>query len=194
MVVWASMSLEALADEALLSLLTQKGDVAEDALRVLYRRYAGSVLALARRMGLDEASREDCVQEVFERIWKGAASYDPRKTQARSWLLAVAHHRVVDQVRRRAARPQALEPDAEHEEDAFDLPGPGLNEAGTLDRIRIHKAMKVLDEGERTVIEALFFKGYVHTEAAEVLGIPLGTVKTRAKRALEKLREVLGEQ
>lgn len=190
MVVWAGMSLEAFTDESLLALVA-RGD--EDALRVLFRRYAGAVLTLARRMGLDPATREDCVQEVFGRIWKGAGSFDPRKTAARSWLLAVAHHGAVDLVRRQAARPQALEPDPEHEEEAFDVAGPGLDEGGALDRIRLEKALRALSPEEHQVIKILYYQGYAHGEAAELLGIPLGTLKTRARRALEKLREVLGD-
>lgn len=191
MVKCARMSLEHFSDEALLALVA-RGD--EEALRWLYRRYAGAVLALAKRMGLDAAAREDCVQEVFQRIWRGAASFDPRKTQARSWLLAVAHHMAVDLVRRDAARPKALEP-AQDEEDpeAFDLPGPGLDEGRALDRVRIQRALGALSPEERSVIEVLYYQGYAHGEAAEHLGIPLGTLKTRARRALEKLREVLGE-
>lgn len=184
------MSLEAFTDESLLALVA-RGD--EDALRVLFRRYAGAVLSLARRMGLDSATREDCVQEVFGRIWKGAGSFDPKRTGARSWLLAVAHHQAVDLVRRQVARPQAIEPDPEHEADAFDVAGPGLDEGGALDRIRIGKAMQVLSGEERQVIEVLYYQGYAHGEAAEQLNIPLGTLKTRARRALEKLREVLGD-
>ncbi|MER3553479.1 MAG: RNA polymerase subunit sigma [Meiothermus sp.] len=184
------MSLEAFTDESLLTLVA-RGD--EEALRVLFRRYAGSVLSLARRMGLDAATREDCVQEVFGRIWKGAGSFDPKRTSARSWLLAVAHHQAVDLVRRQAARPQAVEPDAEHEDEAFDVAGPSLDEGGALDRVRIQKALTALSQEERRVIEVLYYQGYAHGEAAERLGIPLGTLKTRTRRALEKLREVLGD-
>jgi len=185
-------SAETLSDEVLVALI-QRED--EDALRTLYRRYAGSVLSLARRMGLDQAVGEDCVQEVFQRIWKGARSFDPRKTQARSWLLAIAHHACVDQVRRQAARPKALEPDygPDGEEEAFDLPGPGLNEEAMLDRLRIRQALARLEPEERSVIEVLYYQGFAHTEAAKQLKIPLGTLKTRARRALEKLQEALGE-
>ncbi|GEM85800.1 sigma-70 family RNA polymerase sigma factor [Meiothermus granaticius] len=184
------MSLEAFSDESLLALVA-RGD--EEALRVLFRRYAKAVLALAKRMGLDAATREDCVQEVFGRIWKGAETFDPRRTSARSWLLAVAHHGAVDLVRRQAARPQALEPDPEHEEEAFDLAGPGLDEGAALDRIRLERGLRALSFEERQVIEVLYYQGYAHQEAAARLGLPLGTLKTRARRALEKLREVLGE-
>lgn len=179
--------LESLGDEALLALVA-RGE--EEALGVLYRRYAPAILALGRRMGLASNEREDCVQEVFVRIWRGARSYCPKKTAARSWLLAVAHHYLVDQVRSRAARPQALEPD---EPEAFDLPGPGLDEFGSLDRLRIQRALLALSPEERQVIEVLYYQGYPHGEAARRLGLPLGTLKSRTRRALERLKEALVE-
>lgn len=102
----------------------------------------------------------------------------------------MAHHHLVDQVRSRAARPQALEPD---EPEAFDLPGPGLDEFGSLDRLRIQRALLALSPEERQVIEVLYYQGYPHGEAARRLGLPLGTLKSRTRRALERLKEALVE-
>jgi len=90
------------------------------------------------------------------------------------------------------ARPQAIEPD-EDEPEAFDLPGPGINEEHHLDRIRLRQALARLGPEEREVIEVLFFQGYAHQEAARKLNIPLGTLKTRARRALSRLKEELRE-
>jgi RNA polymerase sigma-70 factor (ECF subfamily) len=182
------VALESLTDEALV-LLVARGE--EDALRELVRRYGGAILGLARRMGLDPATREDCLQEVVQRIWKGASGYDPRRTSAKSWLLAVAHHQAVDMVRRQAVRPQPLEPDPE--EESFDVPGPGMDEVAILDRLRLKRALARLSPEEREVVEILYYQGYPHGAAAKRLGIPLGTLKTRARRALEKLKEVLDE-
>jgi len=176
------MSLEAFSDEALLA-LAAKGD--EAALQQIFRRYAGAFLGLARRMGLDSASREDVVQ-------RNAREFDPKRASARAWLLAIAHHTTVDQLRRLEARPQALEP-TEDEPEAFDLPGPGLDEEHHLDRIRLRQALARLEPEEREVIEVLFFQGYAHQEAARKLDIPLGTLKTRARRALSRLKEELRE-
>lgn len=185
------MSLEAFPDEALLALVA-RGE--EEALRVLYRRYAGSFLALARRMGLDEKTGEDLVQEAFLRIWKGAQGFDPRRASARSWILAVGHHLAVDLRRRLEARPKPLEPlDPEEGEEAFDLPGPGLDEEGLLNRHRLQKALGGLEPKERRLLELLYYQGLTQEEAAQALGLPLGTVKTWARRALLKLREVLRE-
>jgi len=180
---------EALSDEALLALVA-RGD--EEAFRALFRRYAGSFLALARRMGLDGAAGEDVVQEAMIRIWQKAKEFDPRRGSARAFLLTLGHHAAVDEVRRRAARPVPLEPDPEAEE-GFDLPGPGLDEEAHLDRARLHRALKALSPEERRVLETLYYQGHTHQEAARLLGIPLGTLKTWARRALSKLKEVLRE-
>lgn len=184
------MSLEGLSDEALLALVA-RGD--EEALRWLFRRYAGSFLALARRMGLDAAAQEDVVQEAFVRVWKNARQFDPRRASARAWLLGVGHHTAVDHLRRLEARPKALEPQGEDGEEAFDLPGDGLNEEGHLDRVRLQRALKRLSPEEREAIEVLYYQGHSHLEAARLLGIPLGTLKTRARRALLRLKEELHE-
>lgn len=93
---------DSLSDEALLALVA-RGD--EEAFRALFRRYAGSFLALARRMGLDGAAAEDVVQEAMIRVWQKAKEFDPRRGSARAFLLTLGHHAAVDEVRRRAARP-----------------------------------------------------------------------------------------
>ncbi|GIW27119.1 MAG: putative RNA polymerase sigma E protein [Meiothermus sp.] len=145
------MSLKAFSDEALLALVA-RGE--EAALQQIFRRYAGAFLGLARRLGLDSASQEDVVQEVFSKIWRNAREFDPRRASARAWLLAIAHHTTVDHLRRLEARPQALEP-TEEEPEAFDLPGPGLDEEHHLDRIRLRRALAHLEPEEREVIEVL---------------------------------------
>jgi RNA polymerase sigma-70 factor (ECF subfamily) len=186
------MPLETFPDEALL-VLVSRGN--QDALASLYDRYASAVLGLARRMGFDKTAQEDCVQEVFMRIWNRAGSFEAGRASGRSWVLAVAHHYCVDRVRQEASRPKGFDPivTEDSEDEAFDLPGKGLNEEGALNRIRIQKALKVLSPDEYAVIEMLHYQGHTYPEAAKQLGIPLGTLKARTRRAMEKLREVLYE-
>ncbi|RIH80367.1 ECF RNA polymerase sigma factor SigK [Calidithermus terrae] len=183
------MDWDGFPDEALLALVA-RGE--EKALEALYDRYASAMLGLAQRMGFDRDAREDCVQEIFYRIWSRAGSFDGRRATGRSWILAVGHHYCVDRVRREASRPRGLEPSPE-EEEAFDLPGPGLDEGAALDRVRVQRALQTLSPDERRVIEALHFRGLTYPEAAKALGWPLGTLKARVGRALAKLREVLRE-
>lgn len=184
-----AMSLEGFPDEALLALVARRE---EEALSVLYDRYASAMTGLAYRMGFDKEARGDCVQEIFFRIWSRAASFDPKKATGRSWILAVGHHYCVDRVRSDASRPKALEP-LQDEEEAFDLPGPGLDEENALNRIRIGEALHSLNPDERQIIEALHYKGYTYPEATKVLNMSLGTLKAKLSKAMSKLREVLHE-
>lgn len=184
--------LRSFSDEALLALVARADP---EALGVLYDRYASAIYGLARRMGFDPTTQEDCVQEVFVRIWNKAGSFDPKRASGRGWLLAVAHHYCVDKVRNQASRPQALSvyPDDDNHPEAFDLPGPGLDEEAALNRVRLARAMGFLKPEERQVLEALYYQGYTYPGAAQVLGMPLGTFKSRVQKALQKLREVLRE-
>lgn len=186
------MSLEGFSDEALLALVA-KGE--EDALGILYDRYASAMLGLAYRMGFTRDGQEDAAQEIFFRIWNKAESFDPQKATARSWILAVGHHYCVDKVRSEASRPKAFDPiqDEDSEQEAFDIAGPGIDEEGSLNRIRINKALEVLAPDERSIVEALHYKGYTYPEAAELLKMPLGTLKAKLSKAMTKLREVLHE-
>lgn len=182
------MSLDGFPDEALLALIA-RGE--EEALSTLYDRYAPAMIGLAYRMGFDKDSQSDCVQEIFLRIWNRATSFDPKRASGRSWILAVGHHYCVDRVRSEASRPKAVEP--EEDEEAFDPPGPGLDEVNALDRVRITRALHALTPDERAIIEALHYKGYTYPEAARGLNMPLGTLKAKLSKAMTKLREVLHE-
>ena len=186
------MSLEVFSDEAILALVAQSD---QEALAVLYDRYASAMLGLSRRMGFDQNAQEDCVQEIFLRIWNKASSFNHKKASGRSWILAVGHHYCVDRVRQEASRPKPLEPIADDDSDdqAFDIPGPGLNEEAALNRVRIARAMKTLDQGEQAVVELLHYRGFTYPEAAKALNVPLGTFKARVGRAMAKLREALHE-
>jgi RNA polymerase sigma-70 factor (ECF subfamily) len=182
------MSLEGFPDEALLALVA-RGE--ESALSTLYDRYASAMLGLAYRMGFSKEAQEDAVQEIFLRLWNKAASFDPKKATARSWILAVGHHYCVDKVRAEASRPKALEP--QDPDEAFDIPGEGLSEENALNRIRLQRALRALQPDERAIVQALHYQGYTYPEAALLLGIPLGTLKAKLSKAMTKLREVLRE-
>lgn len=181
------MSLEGFPDEALLALVA-RGE--ESALSTLYDRYASAMLGLAYRMGFSKEAQEDAVQEIFLRLWNKAASFDPKKATARSWILAVGHHYCVDRVRAEASRPKAQPLD---QDEAFDIPGEGLGEENALNRIRLQRALRALQPDERAIIQALHYRGYTYPEAALLLGMPLGTLKAKLSKAMTKLREVLRE-
>lgn len=160
------------------------------ALEVLYDRYAGLALGLATQILHDRQSAEDAVQEGFLQAWRRAATYDPAKGSLRSWIIAIVRHRCLDVLRRQVARPQI----AAQEQDILDRPGPTDTWASVdrrLTQASIRGALLRLAPEQRRVIELGYFGGYSQSEIAEMLGIPLGTVKGRFRLGLHRLRTLL---
>jgi RNA polymerase sigma-70 factor (ECF subfamily) len=172
----------ALSDGELLA-RTGTGDRA--AFETLYQRYSRSVFGLAlRRLG-DRGRAEDAVQETFVSIWRAARTYKPERGPGAPWLYAVARNAIIDRSRAR-------------NEPAIEAPDEATLEAGPADRAeeswtqwRIHRALEELTEQEREVISLAYWSGLSQSEVADSLGIPLGTVKTRTRRALQRLADVL---
>ena len=151
----------------------------------LYRRYARTVLGLAlRRLG-DRGRAEDAVQEAFFAIWRSARTYDVRRGSGAPWLYAVARNAIIDGLRRTP-------------ESTLDVPDQPGNEPGPPDRAeagwlawQVHRALEILPEHERPVIELAYWRGLSQSEIADSLDIPLGTVKTRTRSALGRLAQEL---
>ena len=151
----------------------------------LYRRYARAVLGLAlRRLG-DRGRAEDATQEVFVAIWRSARTFDPSRGNGAPWLYAVARNAITDGIRR------APEPTAELQEGPSGEPDPSTRAEDSWVAWRVHRALEVLPEKERAVIEVAYWRGLSQSEIAELLGIPLGTVKTRTRSALARLADEL---
>jgi RNA polymerase sigma-70 factor (ECF subfamily) len=166
-----------------------------DALEELYGRYSTSVYSLARYMLRHEALAEEAAQEVFLNIWLKANSYNSDRGEARAWLMSVAHHKIVDIIRARRRSVATSEP---KDYDALDLvpstQRPTDEEAViNLDRGRVRAALERLPQAQREVIELAYYQGYSQSEIAEKLLQPLGTVKTRVRLAMQKLRLDLEE-
>jgi RNA polymerase sigma-70 factor (ECF subfamily) len=158
----------------------------QDALAEAYRRHAGAVYGLARRLLGVEALAEEVVQEVFLRLWHQPDRYDPSRGSLRSFLLAHAHGRAVDLLRSEGARRQREERDARATAEAgYDLDRE-VWDLATAERVRI--ALGTLPEGERAAIELAYFGGFTYREAADRLGQPEGTVKSRIRTGLKRLR------
>lgn len=180
-------------DEVLIAAVAD-GD--ETALGLLYDRYAKPVYSLAARITQDQGLAEEITQEVFLRLWRNAATFDVERGRFASWLLSVTHHLAVDQMRRRRARPQIVA-------STDDSPVLGLPDTRTdveeeawlqVRRDLIARALAELPAAQRRVIELAYFSGLTHVEIAALLGDPLGTVKTRMRLGLQKLRELLQSQ
>jgi len=174
-----------LTHESDAELIQRAGAGDRSAFDTLYRRYARPVFGLAlRRLG-DRGRAEDAVQETFASIWRSARTYKPERGPGAPWLYAVARNAIVDRGR---ARP---EPATEPPDEAGNDPGPPERAEQSWVAWRIHRALEELPEREREVIALAYWSGLSQSEVAEFLGIPLGTVKTRTRTALQRLADIL---
>ncbi|HVQ31974.1 MAG TPA: sigma-70 family RNA polymerase sigma factor [Vicinamibacteria bacterium] len=156
------------------------GDAA--ALGELYDRFAGLVNGLALRILRNTAEAEDVVQEVFVQVWRQAERFDPSRGSPEAWLCTIARTRALDRLRRRTAR----------REEASEA-APGVSAAPrTEEALAVRKALEGLSADQRHALELAYYEGLTHTEIAARLGEPLGTVKTRIRTAMIRLRDVLG--
>jgi RNA polymerase sigma-70 factor, ECF subfamily len=160
----------------------------QDALAEIYRRHAGAVFGLAKRLLVDRVLAEEVTQEVFVRLWREPERYDPARGTLRTFLLSVAHGRAVDLLRsessRRAreVRSRAVaEAGYDLEQEVFDL--------ATAERVR--QALTKLSEAERKAIELAYFGGHTYREVAVIQNQPEGTVKSRIRSGLHKLEREL---
>ena len=151
----------------------------------LYRRYSRSVLGLALRRFGDRGRAEDASQEAFVAIWRSAGTYDAERGKGAPWLYAVARNAITDGLRRTPEPPADL-PDGPSGE-----PDPAARAESAWQAWRVHRALVVLSQNERTVIELAYWRGLSQSEIAASLGIPLGTVKTRTRSALARLAQEL---
>lgn len=158
----------------------------QEALAEAYRRHAGAVYGLARRLLQVQNLAEEVVQEVFLRLWNQPDRYDPARGSLRSFLLAHAHGRAVDMLRSEGSRRQREEREARATaESGYDLDHE-VWDIATAERVR--SALSNLPSGERTAIELAYFGGLTYREAASRLGEPEGTVKSRIRTGLKRLR------
>ncbi len=158
-------------------LMARLGQGHEDALRELHRRYAPYLFALGRRMlsGTDDV--EACVQDAFVNVWRHAARFDPSRASFKTWLVTIARRRFLQALRDR--------PDTTLPLEDWDAPTVA---APPLDRIMLGDAVATLDSEQQHLIDLAFYSGYSHQQLADVTGLPLGTVKTKLRTALGKLR------
>lgn len=160
-----------------------------DALGEAYRRHAGALLGLARRILGDQSLSEEVVQEVFLALWRSPERFDPERGALRSYLLTQTHGKSVDIVRAETSRRAREERDARLQvESGYDLERE-VWDLSVADRVR--QAMVSLSEGERRAIELAYFGGQTYREVAVTLGEPEGTIKTRIRSGLKRMRGIL---
>jgi RNA polymerase sigma-70 factor (ECF subfamily) len=179
------MKPERVADEELMPLIGAKDP---EAFEVFYDRHGGVAFSLAYRIVGEKAAAEDVVQEAFISIWRSGARYDRTRGSVRSWTLGVVRNRAIDLLRRMAGR-TPLDFDDDSILEQRQAPERTEEEAlahETADEVR--GAIGALPGEQSKVIELAYFGGFSHSEIAEMLGVPLGTVKGRMRLGLEKMR------
>jgi len=178
--------MDGLRDASDSALVVAIGRWREDALAEAFRRHAGAVYGLARRVLGDAASAEEVVQEVFLRLWSKPESYDPGRGSLRAYLLAQSHGRAVDLLRSDSSRRRREERDAQRSAEAgYDIE----REVGDLVvSEHIQAVVQDLPEDERRAIELAYFGGHTYREVAALLAQPEGTVKSRIRSGLKRMR------
>ena len=161
----------------------------EDALAEAYRRHAGAVFALARRLLVDPGMAEEVVQEVFLRLWNQPEKFDPERGSLRAFLLAQTHGRAVDVLRSETSRRRREERDARRTaESGYDIEREVMDLSVTD---KVNEVMAVLPVDERRAIELAYFGGHTYRQVAALLDQPEGTVKSRIRSGLRRMRDQL---
>ena len=168
---------------------SSRGD--ELAFAALYDATARRLFGLVLRIVRDHAMSEEVTQEVYLDVWRHCTRFDPERGSAISWLMTIAHRTAVDRVRAsEASRRRDDAHAATHRDVEFDTTA----ERGqaSLEAQRVRRALTTLTDAQRSAVELAYLGGYTHTEVARLLGLPLGTAKTRIRDGLIRLRDTLG--
>jgi RNA polymerase sigma-70 factor (ECF subfamily) len=163
----------------------------QEAFASVYDAVVGSVLGIARGVLRDRAQSEEVAQEVLVEVWRTAANYRPERGSVRNWILTLAHRRAVDRVRSvdasaaREHRAALLERTPEYDEVTEQV-------EASLEREQVRRCLRTLTEVQRQAVDLAYYRGLTYREVAELLTLPLGTVKTRLRDGLIRLRDCLG--
>jgi RNA polymerase sigma-70 factor, ECF subfamily len=174
-----------LADEDLISLMGESN--AEEAFAVLYDRHGRAAYSVAYRMMGEKQAAEDVVQDALLKVWRGAGSYRVERGSVRTWILSIVHNRAIDQLRSMASRRRM--------QDKVEASAPRSQPSEAFSEIwrnsqreQVREALGALPPEQLKILELAYFSGYTHVEIAELLGLPLGTVKGRIRLGLKKIR------
>jgi RNA polymerase sigma-70 factor (ECF subfamily) len=182
-----------LNDETLIRLVARAH---ADALGELYDRYSRLVFSLALNLVGDHATAEEITLDVFTRVWEKAETYRSEQAKVGTWLTSIARYRSIDILRRRSSRPERHSVDWV-EVSAYSMPSFNSPEQATelaLRQERVRAAVASLPPEQKEALALAYFQGYTHRQVAEALDLPLGTVKTRIRLAMQKLRDLLLEE
>jgi RNA polymerase sigma-70 factor, ECF subfamily len=177
-----------LDDDGLLAAVA-RGD--QTAFAELYDRFIGHVYGVVRRVVRDPAQSEEVAQEIHVEVWRTATRFDPSRGSARTWILTIAHRRAIDRVRSEQAARDRLQKVAQrdHQRD-FDEVSERVEVR--LEQEQVRAALGTLTDLQREAVELAYYQGYTYREVSELLDTPLGTIKTRMRDGLIRLRDALG--
>jgi RNA polymerase sigma-70 factor (ECF subfamily) len=177
--------------QRLVALLARSSRGDEQAFAELYDLTASRVHGLARRVVRDPAQAEEVAQEAYLEIWRQSARFDAARGSALAWMLTIVHRRAVDRVRSAES--------AQERDQRYAAVGDGpeydvVDEEVTtrMESARVRRALDSLTEVQREAVALAYYGGYTHREVADLLDVPLGTVKTRMRDGLIRLRDALG--
>lgn len=160
----------------------------ENALRALYDHYSAALYGVIFRIVNDKETAEDILQETFVKIWNNSAGYDSSRGRLYTWMLNIARNNAIDKTRSKNFKSEGQ---VRNIEDFVYSVEKQHNESIPTDHIGLKKLVEGLKPEQRQLIDLLYFNGYTQTEVADEFGIPLGTVKTRVKAAITRLRELM---
>jgi RNA polymerase sigma-70 factor, ECF subfamily len=187
---WSSLAVvvpETMSDEDLLERVARERD--QSAFEVLYQRYARAVYSLVSRILRDRHTGEDVVQEAFAAVWRAASGYHRGRGSAAGWMFAIARNAAIDASRAKVPLVVGELPDRPDT-----APLPDAQAISDMEAFRVHVAVDALPDREREVIELAYFSGLAQSEIAQQLELPLGTVKTRTRSALQRMAPMLQEE
>lgn len=186
-------------DETLVNLVAQARTGALDELFERYHRY---VFSVAIHIVGDQATAEEITLDTFESLWRKANTYRIEQAKVSTWLVSITRNRAIDILRRRRRRPEQAAIDLQEIKISINRSS-GVDEHRENPEVAVHLALRErriqvaleqLPDGQRQAILLAYFRGYTHSEIAEVLDLPLGTVKSRIRMAIQKLRQLLKDE
>ena len=172
------------SEQELVVLLNEQSN---DAFNYLYDNYSGAIYTIINQVVSDKDTANDVMQEVFVNIWRKINTYDATKGRLFTWMLNIARNAAIDKVRSKGYRDnQRNQPITEGEDKGMVMSSnPAVSDVG------LKKVLTTLNEEYRKLIDLSYFQGFTHEEIAKMMGIPLGTVKTRIRTAISQLRKMI---
>jgi RNA polymerase sigma factor (sigma-70 family) len=172
-----------LTEQELVSALQHHEKIGAEA---LYDMYSSALYGVIVRIVIDTSTAEDVLQETFVKIWHSASSYSPEKGRLFTWIVNIARNLAIDKIRSKDFRNQIKNQELENNVGYIDQNNSTVYKPELLG---VKDLIDTLRPEQRSILDLIYFKGYTHTEAADELGMPLGTIKTRLRMAIQQLRK-----